>query len=63
MQPLALSKQWNLCITVREERLCVPLHERIHKETLPNKEEKFSLLLRYQNINEKINPRPEVHFS
>ena len=37
MQPLALSEQWNLCTTIREEQLSVPLHQRILRENLPNK--------------------------
>lgn len=37
MQPLALPEQWNLCTTVREEQLCVPLYQRILRQNLPNK--------------------------
>jgi len=35
MQQLALSEQWNLRITVREEQLCLPLQEGIFWGVLP----------------------------
>ena len=34
MHQLALSEQWEMRCTIREEQLCVCLRERIHRETL-----------------------------